>query len=74
MKMEPTSVQTVIQGHPRYACRLYYHAGMGTVWHDSTVIVDRRIDEEYDWTPGMFGISEPVFVAAEDEAFEVAAV
>ena len=72
--MTEGSVQTVIQGHTRYAARVYYHGEMGTVYHDSTVIVDRRIDEEYDWTPGMFGISEPVFVAAEDSAFEGAMV
>jgi len=72
--MTEGSVMTIISGHERYGCRLYYHGGMGTVYHDSTVIVDRRIDEEYDWAPGVFGISEPVFVAAEDSAFEGAMV
>ena len=72
--MTEGSVMTIISGHERYGCRLYYHGSMGTVYHDSTVIVDRTLDEEMDWHPGLFGISEPVFVAAEDAAFEVATV
>ncbi len=73
MNMDSGSAQTVIQGHPRFACRVYWHGvGMGSVYHDSTVIVDRCLEQEYDWRPGLFGIGEGVMTAAEDAAFEVA--
>ena len=73
MNMDSGSAQTVIAGHPRFACRVYWHGvGMGECYHDSTVIVDRCLEQEYDWRPGLFGIGEGVYVAAEDAAFEVA--
>lgn len=75
MRMESGSVETVVQGHERYACRVYFHAvGMGIVYHDSTELVDRSLDLEIDWRPGVLGISEAVFVAAEDSAFEAATI
>lgn len=64
------SVESVIAGHPRYACRVYYHEALGHATFDTSVIVDRRIDEEYDYRPGMFGVSEAVFCVAEEEAWE----
>lgn len=61
-------VTTTISGHDLYGCRIYYH---GTTV-DTTVVVELSSDEEHTWTPGLFGISEPVFVAAEDLAYMVA--
>ncbi len=73
--MESGSVATVVQGHPRYSVRVKFHdVGMGVVYHDSTALVDRTLDLEIDWRPGVLGISEAVFVAAEDSAFEAATI
>ena len=74
MTMESGSAETIVQGHERYACRVYYHGGMGVMYHDSTALVDRTLDLEIDWRPGVLGISEAVFVAAEDSAFEAATI
>jgi len=71
-RMSEASVQTVIQGHPRYACRVHYHAMRGQVYFDYSVLVDRRIDEEIGYEAGMLGISEAVYCVAEEEALEVA--
>ena len=70
--MHSDSAQSVIDGHPRYACRVYYHHSedYGEFIFDSSVIVDRRTDEEYDYSPRKFGVSEPVFAVAEDTAWE----
>ncbi len=71
--MEGASTESIIQGHSRYAVRVHYHYGFGKKFLDYSVIVDRTIDEEIGYAIGMFGISEAVYVAAEDEAWEVAA-
>ena len=72
--MESASVSTVIQGHPRYSAKVYYHQSRDfkQAFFDIGVVVDRRTMDEEEYTPGLHGISEGVYVAAEDEAWEVA--
>ena len=72
--MESASVSTVIQGHERYAVKVRYHQSRDfkRTYFDVGVVVDRMTMEEYEYTPGLFGISEGVYVAGEDEAWEVA--
>ena len=72
--MEGASVSTIIQGHPRFAAKVYYHQSRDfkLAYFDAGVVVDRMTMEEYEYTPRLFGISEGVYVAAEDLAWEVA--
>jgi len=74
--MESASVETVIQGHPRYKAKVYYHHSLdfGAVYFDAGVLLDRRTQVETEYTPGMLGISEAVYMVAEEEAFEVASI
>ena len=72
--MESASVSTAIQGHPQYSCRVFYHQSrdFGEVYFDTSVVEDRTTLEQYDWSPGLFDISEAVYCFAEEKAWEVA--
>ena len=74
--MESASVEAVIQGHPRYKAKVYYHHSLdfGKAYFDAGVLLDRRTQVEVEYTAGMLGISEAVYMVAEEEAFEVASI
>ena len=72
--MESASEEIIIQGHERFKAKVYFHHSRDfkLAYFDIGVVLDRRTMEEYEYTPGLFGISEGVYVAAEDESWEVA--
>ena len=72
--MDSMSAESVIQGHPRYSAKVYFHQSrdFGKAYFDAGVLLDRQTRVEVEYVPGLYGIGEGVYVAAEDTAFEVA--